>query len=118
MNIEIIRNYCLNKNGVTESFPFDNETLTFKVGTKMFLLVNLNRFPLFFNVKTAPEWSETLREEYPQITGAYHQNKKHWNSVVVEGLPERLIFELIDHSYELVFQSLTKKEKFIIENKI
>ena len=118
MNIEQITDYCLKNKGVTASFPFDNETLTFKVGTKIFLLMNLNRFPLFFNVKTDPQWSDLLREQYSQITGAYHQNKKHWNSVIIEGLPEKLIFQLIDHSYKLVFHSLPKKEKMVIENGI
>ncbi|MGC4128274.1 MAG: MmcQ/YjbR family DNA-binding protein [Bergeyella sp.] len=109
MEIEEIRKYCLDKKGVTESFPFDNETLVLKAGNKIFLLLPLEKYPLTINVKTNPEWSGELREEFPQITGAYHMNKTHWNSVVCEGLKRDLILKLIDHSYELIFNSLTKK---------
>ncbi|AZZ57942.1 MmcQ/YjbR family DNA-binding protein [Riemerella anatipestifer] len=111
MDIETIRTYCLEKKGVTESFPFHDETLVFKVSEKIFMLISLDRIPLAFNVKTNPEWSEVLREKYPQIYGAYHMNKKHWNTVVVEGLPKSLLLELLDHSYDLVFSKLTKKQK-------
>lgn len=116
MNANEILDYCLAKKGVTESFPFDNETLVMKVGTKMFLLMGLERQPLGINVKTDPEWSAELREQYPQITGAYHMNKIHWNSVSVDGLKRELIFKLIDHSYDLVFSSLTKKAREEIVN--
>lgn len=109
MEAEEIRDYCLNKRGVTEGFPFDNETLVFKVGGKMFLLMALEKQPLVINVKTNPDWSSELREEYPQINGAYHMNKTHWNSVELDGLKKSLITELIDHSYDLIFKSLTKK---------
>ncbi|RNA62490.1 MmcQ/YjbR family DNA-binding protein [Chryseobacterium nematophagum] len=108
--------YCLLKKGVTESFPFDNETLVLKVGNKMFLLMSLEKQPLVINVKTDPEWSAELREQYPQITGAYHMNKTHWNSVLVEGLKKDLILKMINQSYELVFSSLTKKMKEDILN--
>ncbi|CAA7390233.1 MmcQ/YjbR family DNA-binding protein [Chryseobacterium fistulae] len=111
MNANEILDYCLLKKGVTESFPFDNETLVLKVGNKMFLLMSLEKQPLVINVKTEPEWSAELREQYPQITGAYHMNKTHWNSVLVEGLKNELILKMIDQSYELVFSSLTKKMK-------
>lgn len=109
MDANEILDYCLAKKGVTETFPFDNETLVMKVGTKMFLLMGLERQPLGINVKTDPEWSAELREQYPQITGAFHMNKTHWNSVSVDGLKRDLIFKLIDQSYDLVFSSLTKK---------
>lgn len=109
MNTEEIRDYCLTKKGVTEHFPFDNETLVFKVGGKMFLLVPLEKQPTQFSAKADPEWSTELREEYPQITGAYHMNKTHWNSVVCDGLKKDLILKLINHSYDLIFVSLTKK---------
>lgn len=104
MNTEEIRDYCLLKNGAEESFPFDDETLVFKVKGKIFLILFLQKFPAFFNVKTNPEWSEELREHYPQITAGYHMNKKHWNSVVCEGLPTALIKKLIDHSYDLIYK--------------
>lgn len=116
MDANEILDYCLTKKAVTESFPFDNETLVLKVDTKMFLLMGLERHPLSVNVKTDPEWSAELREQYPQIIGAYHMNKTHWNSVSLDGLKRELIFKLIDHSYDLVFKSLTKKVQNTINN--
>lgn len=116
MEVEQIREYCLSKKAVTESFPFDQETLVFKVGGKMFLLISLEQHPVTFAAKANPEWSEELREEFPQISGAYHMNKTHWNSVVCEGLKQDLILKLIDHSYDLVFKSLTKKLQLEIIN--
>ncbi len=116
MDANEILDYCLAKKGVTESFPFDNETLVLKVGTKMFLLMALEKQPLSINVKTDPEWSAELREQHPQITGAFHMNKTHWNSILTDGLKKDLIWQLIDQSYDLVFNSLTKKAKEEIEN--
>ncbi|MEG0925355.1 MULTISPECIES: MmcQ/YjbR family DNA-binding protein [Chryseobacterium] len=116
MDANEILDYCLAKKAVTENFPFDNETLVMKVDTKMFLLMGLEKQPLSINVKTDPEWSAELREQYPQITGAYHMNKTHWNSVSIDGLRRELILKLIDHSYELVFKSLTKKIQNTINN--
>jgi predicted DNA-binding protein (MmcQ/YjbR family) len=116
MDAKEILDYCLAKKGVTESFPFDNETLVMKVDTKMFLLMALEKQPLVINVKTDPEWSAELREQYPQITGAYHMNKTHWNSVMVDGLKRDLILKMIDQSYDLVFNSLTKKIQNTINN--
>jgi predicted DNA-binding protein (MmcQ/YjbR family) len=116
MDANEILDYCLAKKGVTESFPFDNETLVLKVGTKMFLLMALEKQPLSINVKTDPEWSAELREQHQQITGAFHMNKTHWNSVLTDGLKKDLIWQLIDQSYNLVFNSLTKKAKEEIES--
>ncbi|MCS3869978.1 putative DNA-binding protein (MmcQ/YjbR family) [Chryseobacterium ginsenosidimutans] len=116
MDANEILDYCLAKKGVTETFPFDNVTLVLKVGTKMFLLMSLEKQPLSINVKTDPEWSAELREQHPQITGAFHMNKTHWNSVMVDGLKRDLILQLINQSYELVFNSMTKKAKEEIEN--
>ena len=116
MEAEEIRDYCLRKKAVTESFPFDLETLVFKVGGKIFLLISLEEQPATFSAKANPEWSEELREEFSQINGAYHMNKTHWNSVVCEGLKQDLILKLIDHSYDLVFKSLTKKMQVEITN--
>ena len=109
MEAEEIREYCLSKKAVTEGFPFDNETLVFKIGRKMFLLVSLEKHPATFSAKADPEWSEELRENYPQISGAYHMDKTHWNSIVCEGLKKDLIIKLIDHSYDLLLNSLPKK---------
>jgi predicted DNA-binding protein (MmcQ/YjbR family) len=116
MDANEVLEYCLAKKGVSESFPFDNETLVLKVGTKIFLLISLERQPLSINVKTDPEWSLELREKHPQITGAYHMNKTHWNSVSVAGLKKDLILKMIDQSYDLVFKSLTKKVRKEIES--
>lgn len=109
METEELREYCLNKKGVTESFPFDGETLVFKIGNKMFLLLPLEKHPLTFSAKADPEWSDELREKYHQISGAYHMNKRHWNTIICESLKKELILKLIDHSYDLVFSSLTRK---------
>ena len=111
MDITEILMYCQLKKGALETFPFNLETLVLKVGGKMFALIPLEKQPLTISVKTDPEWSAELREKYPQITGAYHMNKTHWNSVVCEGLKKELIFQLIDYSYNLVVASLTKKKR-------
>ena len=102
MNIEEIRNYCLIKENATESQSFGKYILVYKTNNKIFLILFLQKLPLFFNVKTNPEWSEELRENYSEITEGYHMNKKHWNSVYYGKLPCHLILKLIDHSYDLV----------------
>lgn len=111
MNIEEFRDYCLAKKGVTESFPFGEQTLVFKVMGKMFALAGLERIPPQVNLKCDPERSASLREQYDGlIYGAYHMSKLHWNTVEIESnVPRDLILELIDHSYELVVASLTRK---------
>ena len=118
MNIEEFRTYCLSKKGVTESFPFDEQTLVFKVMGKMFALTGLERIPTQVNIKCDPERSASLREEYDGIIfGAFHMSKLHWNSVVIEGtLPNVLLLELIDHSYDLVVAKLTEKVKEELKN--
>lgn len=116
MNIDTIRNYCLTKKGVTEEFPFDEETLVFKVMGKIFALTNINP-PYFLNLKCDPEKAVELREENPDIKPGYHMNKKHWNTLDLEGrLKPSLIKDLIDHSYQLVVEGLPKKEKEKLEN--
>ena len=110
MNIEQFRNYCLSKKHVTESFPFDEVTLVFKVANKMFALTSLNSLPTAVNLKCNPEKALQLREEYSEIIEGYHMSKKHWNTISIEGnLSNKLIEELIDHSYNLVVSGLTKK---------
>ena len=112
MNIEELREYCISKPHVEEAFPFDEETLVFKVGGKMFLLVDINGSPVHFNVKCDPERAIELREQYTFIIPGFHMNKKHWNTVTCEkGASKKLLKELIDHSYELVIQSLPKKDR-------
>lgn len=111
MDIETFRTYCLSKKGVTESFPFGEQTLVFKVMDKMFALSGLDDYPPTANLKCDPERAIELREEYDGlIRPGYHMNKKHWNTVEIEGnLPTHLITDLIDHSYDLVVQGLSKK---------
>jgi len=108
MNIDSLQKYCLKKEGVTEGFPFDEETLVFKVAGKMFCLVNLTP-PRSINLKCDPERAVELREEYEYIIPGYHMNKKHWNTVDLQGtLKDSLIEELIDDSYSLVLAGLPK----------
>ncbi len=111
MNIEEIREYCLAKPGVTEGFPFDETTLVFKVMKKMFALTGLNGVPPFVNLKCNPEKAIELRGEYEDIKPGWHMNKEQWNSVYFVNLPRELIEDLIDHSYELVLDSLPGKLK-------
>ncbi len=115
MNIEEIRDYCLAKYGAEESMPFGDDTVVFKVGGKMFALLGLGM--IILNLKCDPERSLLLREEYNSIREGYHMNKRLWNTLHLnEGrLPNKLIIELIDHSYNLVKASLPKKmrETFI-----
>lgn len=104
MDIDIIRDHVLQKTGVTEGFPFGEDTLVFKVKEKMFLLVALESSPLQFNVKCDPDRAVELREEYPDyVLPGYHMNKKHWNTVIVGGrLSKKQLLEMIDDSYKLV----------------
>src|SRR5580765_6065239 len=103
MNIETLREYCLSKKGVTEEFPFGEETLVFKAGGKIFLLTGLGETPLQFNVKCDPDRAIELREQYEAVQPGYHMNKKHWNTVIVDGsVPNKKLKEWIDHSYQLV----------------
>ena len=103
MDIEQLRDYCLQKNGVEEGFPFGEDTLVFKINKKIFLLASLDTKPLQFNVKCAPQKAIELREEYPAILPGFHMSKKHWNTVIVDGtLPAKLLREMIDNSYALV----------------
>lgn len=112
MNVESLRNLALNLPGTNESFPFDNDTLVFKVLTKMFLLVSLEKQPLQFNFKARPEDNLAYRESYPAVRPGYHSNKMHWSTVTVDGsIPEREIEEWIKNSYDLVVAKLTKKQQ-------
>ncbi len=110
MDVEDVRNYCLAKQGVTEELPFGPDALVFKVAGKMFALAALETVPFKVSLKCDPEKAIALRDEFPDyIEGAYHMNKKHWNSLQTESLPPKLIKELIDHSYSLVVSGLPKK---------
>ncbi|MFD2743449.1 MULTISPECIES: MmcQ/YjbR family DNA-binding protein [Sphingobacterium] len=114
MDIESLRIYCLQKPGVSEELPFGPDTLVFKVGLKIFLLIGLDQVDaLSFNVKCAPEWAIELRESYPQtVFPGYHMNKKHWNTVFAHReADDHQLREWIDHSYDLVFRGLPKKQQ-------
>jgi len=102
MDIESLRDYCIKKKRVTESFPFGDETLVFKAGEKIFALVNLEG-DLSVNLKCDPAYALEIRERYSSVTPGYHMNKKHWNTVMLDGtIPDKEIFSWIDHSYNLV----------------
>lgn len=102
MNVESIREYCIKKKNVTESFPFGDDTLVFKTGGKIFALVNLDG-ELSINLKCEPSLALELRERYPSVTPGYHMNKKHWNTINLDGtIPDNEIFSWIDHSYDRV----------------
>jgi predicted DNA-binding protein (MmcQ/YjbR family) len=119
MNIEEIRDYCLAKPGVTEGFPFDEQTLVFKVMNKMYVLVGLEQQPPFINLKCDPERAIELRAEYEDIQPGYHMQKAQWNSVYFTGsIPGDLVLELIDHSYELVVQGLKRKDREALDSLI
>ncbi len=113
MNIQQYFEYCLSKKGVTEHFPFDEDTLVFKVGGKMFALASLQEWEKgnpSVNLKCDPEKAEELRAEYDDIQPGYHMSKVHWNTVKANrDVSDKFLKELIDDSYDLVFKSLTKK---------
>jgi len=115
MNIETFTEYCLAKKGVTVSFPFGGETLVFKVMGKMFALTGMDETPCKANLKCDPEWAVSLREEHEDIQPGYHMNKKHWNTINIEGtLSDAYVMKLIDHSYDLVISALSSKDKAIL----
>ena len=110
MDIVELREYCISKKLVEESFPFNETALVFKVAGKMFLLVDIESRPLAFSVKCDPTKALELREKYSCVTPAYHMNKQHWNGIVCDGrVPAKTIFKWIDDSYSLVVSSLPKK---------
>ena len=113
MNLETYYEYCLSKKGVTEHFPFDHDTLVFKVGGKMFALSSLNQWEKgepSVNLKCDPDYAQELRGQYADIQPAFHMSKTHWNTVAVNSeVSDKFVKELIDDSYQLIFKSLTKK---------
>lgn len=115
MDIQQLYEFCLSKKGVTEHFPFDEDTLVFKVGGKMFCLTSLSEWEKgtpSLNLKCNPDVAVELREKYDGILPGYHMSKVHWNTVKInEDVPDKKVLHFINHSYELVFSSLTKKVK-------
>jgi predicted DNA-binding protein (MmcQ/YjbR family) len=115
VDIESFRNFCLSRKAATEDFPFDESTLVFKVMGKMFALSDVNDFSSI-NLKVDPETGIELRERYSSVLEAYHMNKKHWITVRMDGeLPDRLLVQWIDNSYNLVVSGLTKSQKSALD---
>lgn len=116
MNIETFRNYCLSTMGTSEGFPFDETTLVFKVMNKMYALTDLEG-DFSINLKCDPELAIELREQYSFVLPSYHMSKKHWNTILVnEFLSDELLISWIDHSYDLVVNSLPKKIQLTLKN--
>ncbi|MFY7810594.1 MAG: MmcQ/YjbR family DNA-binding protein [Flavobacterium sp.] len=119
MEISDLYDYCLSKKGVTEHFPFDQDTLVFKIGGKIFVLASLSKWEKgqkTFNVKCNPELAMEQRAIYDAVAPGFHMNKKHWNTINTQmDMPFNEILKSIDHSYELVFGSLPQKVKNEIE---
>ena len=112
MNLEELREYCLSLPHVTEDMPFGEDILVFRICNRIFVLTSLESVPLRVSLKCDPERAIELREEFPnKIVAGYHLNKKHWNTVLLEGLPLTLIKEMIQHSYNQVLSKVPKKEK-------
>jgi predicted DNA-binding protein (MmcQ/YjbR family) len=115
MNLQNYYEYCLSKKGVTEHFPFDEDTLVFKVGGKLFALASLSQWEKGeprVNLKCDPDKAQELRAQYNEIQPGYHMSKIHWNTIAVnQTVTDKMIYELIDHSYNLVFKSLTKNSQ-------
>jgi len=112
MDADALKAACLDLNGAEETFPFDLETSVFKVGGKMFALSALDSTTLSVSLKCEPELAVRLREQYPEITGGWHLNKRHWNTVRLSGeLPDRLVLDMIEDSYDLVVSSLAREQR-------
>ena len=111
MNRNEIIQYCFSKPAVWDDLPFDDKTLVMKIGDKMFILFGTEE-PLRINLKSDPIISTVLRKKYKSMLPGYHMNKKHWNTVIIDGsIPDDVICKMIDNSYNLVLNSLTKSEK-------
>jgi predicted DNA-binding protein (MmcQ/YjbR family) len=116
MNLESFRAYCAAKPGTTASFPFDEEILVFKVFGKIFALTNVNQAPPAFNLKCDPEWAHVLREAHAAVQPGWHMNKRHWNTVTVDGsIGEAELHAMIDHSYALVVKGLKRADREQLE---
>jgi len=118
MNLEELRDYCLSLPHVTEDMPFGEDILVFRICNRIFVLTSLESVPLRVSLKCDPERAIELREEFPnKIVAGYHLNKKHWNTVLLEGLPPALIKEMIQHSYNQVLAKVPKKERELLTHK-
>jgi len=118
MNFKQLEEYVLSKPGSRLDFPFDEHTAVYKVADKMFALMPQNKTPLRISLKCDPALSELLREKYESVMPGYHLNKRHWNTVVLTGqLENQEIFDLVDHSYKLVVETLPKTEQDKLKHK-
>ena len=116
MDLQTLNNYCLAKKGVRGTYPFGEGALVFKVASKMFALVAEDKHPFTVSLKCDPFIAENLREQHAAVIPGYHLNKKHWNTVIVDGsIEDEELKSMIDHSYELVFRGLKKAEKEELE---
>jgi len=112
MDLEELREYCLSKVGATESMPFGEGVLVFKVAGKIFALAALDEIPATVNLKCDPDLTLELRDRYEQVQPGYHMNKKHWNTVEIDsGIPEAELRKMIEHSYDLVVRALPKAQR-------
>jgi predicted DNA-binding protein (MmcQ/YjbR family) len=112
MNLEQFREYSLSKVGATESMPFGEGVLVFKVAGKIFALAALDEIPATVNLKCDPDLALELRDRYEQVRPGYHMNKKHWNTVEIDrGVPEAELRKMIEHSYVLVMRALSKAQR-------
>lgn len=112
---EELQDYCLAKEGAIKEYPFDETTVVFKVGNKMFALFDETASPIRLNLKCDPYYAQELRMMYPYVIGGYHMNKKHWNTIICDDNADKmLILQWIDNSYELVFDALPKKTQAFI----
>jgi len=118
MNFEQLDAYMRAKQGVTFDYPFGEKVRVYRIGEKMFALTSEDR-PLSVNLKCDPIYALELRSLYEGIIAGYHMNKKHWNTVTVEDsdVDEETVKELIDHSYDLVYEKLTRKQKALLERR-
>ncbi len=115
MHLDQLREYCLAKPHTTESLPFDNKTLVFKVLSKIFVITDIESEILTFAAKCDPEKAIELRQQYDWVQPGYHLSKKHWNTLTYNGTNSKILKDLIDHSYQQVLASMTKKEKLLMQ---
>ena len=117
MTFEILNNYCISHIGAIKEYPFDETTAVYKVGNKIFALIDEESNPPRINLKCDPYYARELREMYENVIAGYHMNKKHWNTVICDDdIDESMLFSWIDDSYDLVFGSLSKKMQSFIRN--
>jgi predicted DNA-binding protein (MmcQ/YjbR family) len=116
MTFDQLQSLCAGMPGATASFPFGEEILVFKVGGKMFALMNVNERPPAVNLKCDPEWSHVLRSTYAAVQPGWHMNKQHWNTVTLDGtVSDEAVAQMVDHSYGLVVKGLRKGDRELVE---